>query len=98
MAGDNDGYRVGFSVNMSVDLANVSQFDVHYALQGFSVWTEETPGLASYWHFVMPNLHGNSNDGKNIQRYCHQTLPQHGNQLGQSGHQALYCSIVPGWT
>jgi hypothetical protein len=33
-------------------------------LQGFSVWTKETPGLASNWHIVMPNPHGVSDDGK----------------------------------
>ncbi len=62
IAGDGDGYRVGYSVNMSVDLKNASHFDVNDASQGFSVWTEETPELASNWHFVMPNLHGVSDD------------------------------------
>ena len=64
MAGDGGNYCVGYSVDMSVDLANASHFDVHDALQGLSVWTEEKPGLASNWHFVMPNLHGISDDGK----------------------------------
>lgn len=39
--------HVGYSLDMSVDLVNASHFGVHDALQGFSVWTEEMPGLAS---------------------------------------------------
>lgn len=51
---------------MSVDLVNASHFGVHDAsLQGFSVWTEEMPGLASNWQLVMvPNLHGISDNRK----------------------------------
>ncbi len=56
--GDGDCYCVGYSIDMTVDLANVSHLDVHNALPSFSVWTEELPGLATNWYFVMPNLHG----------------------------------------
>ena len=55
--------RVGFTIDMSVDLGNSSHYDVGDVSQGFSVWTEEVPGLASNWYFVMPNLYGIGNDG-----------------------------------
>ena len=54
MAGDVKGNRVGGSIDMSVDLANASHFDVNDASQGFSVWTEEMPGVADNWYFVSP--------------------------------------------
>ncbi len=44
-AGDGGGYRVDYFVDMSVDLANASHFDVHGASQGFSVWTAPTGTL-----------------------------------------------------
>jgi hypothetical protein len=58
MAGDVLHNCVGCMIDMSVDLANASHFDVNDALQGLSVWTEEMPGMASDWYFAMPNLHG----------------------------------------
>jgi hypothetical protein len=64
MAGDVKGNCVGGSIDTSVDLANASHLEVNDASQGFSVWTEEMPGLADNWYFVMPNLHGVSVDGK----------------------------------
>ncbi len=64
MAGDVKDNCVGGSIDMSVDLENASHFDINDASQGFSVWTEEMPGLADNWYFVMPNLHGVSVDGK----------------------------------
>ena len=42
--------RVGFTIDMSVDLGNLSHYDVGNVSQGFSVWTEEVPGLASNWY------------------------------------------------
>jgi hypothetical protein len=38
---------VGFTIDMSVDLGNSSHYDVGNVSQGFSVWTEEVPGLTS---------------------------------------------------
>ena len=35
--------RVGYTIDMSVDLGNLSHFDVGDGLQGFSKWTEEVP-------------------------------------------------------
>ena len=41
MAVDVKGNCDGGSIDMSVDLANASHFDINNASQGFSVWTEE---------------------------------------------------------
>ena len=42
--------HLGYTIAMSVDLGNSSQFDVGDVLLGFSVWTEEVPSLASNWY------------------------------------------------
>ncbi len=55
--------RVGYTVDMSVDLGNLSHFNVHDASQGFAVWTEEVPGRGENWFFVLPNVHGLKLDG-----------------------------------
>ncbi len=52
VASDGGGCCAGNTINMSVDLTKVWHFNVHDALQGFGVWTEE-----------MPKLHGASDDG-----------------------------------
>ncbi len=58
MDGDGHFLRVGFSIDMSVNLMNASHFDVWDASPGFSVWTETIPGAAKNWYFVMPNVVG----------------------------------------
>jgi hypothetical protein len=55
--------RVGYTIDMSINLGNASHFDVHDASQGFSVWTEELRGLGYNWYFVMPNVYGRRPDG-----------------------------------
>ena len=65
MDGEGDqGCGVGYTIDMSVNLGNASHYNVHDALQGFSVWTEEILGLGSHWFFVMPNLYGKRPDGR----------------------------------
>ncbi len=92
MAGDVKGNRVGGSIDMLVDrLANVLHFDVNNASQGFSVWTEEMPGLADNWCFVMPNLRGVSNDGQAFEGVAIKL--RHGTAISQLQwpyHPALY--------
>ena len=53
-----------YTIDMSVNLGNASHYNVHDALQGFSVWTEEILGLGRHWFFVMPNLYGKRPDGR----------------------------------
>ena len=92
MAGDGGGYRVGYSVDMSVDLANASHFDVHDASQGFSVWTEEMPGLAFNWYFVMPNVHGVSDDGKIFNGVAIKL--RHGTAISWDGRVIRHCTSL----
>jgi hypothetical protein len=58
------GCRVGYTVDMSVDLGNSSHSDIHDASQGFIVWTEEVPGRGANWYIIMPNLHDVRPDGR----------------------------------
>ena len=55
--------RVGYTIDMSVNLWNSSHFDVHDASQGLGVWTEDVPGCGANWFFVLPNVHGLKPDG-----------------------------------
>ena len=50
--------RVGYTIDMSIDLGNSSHYDVHDASQGYSVWTEDKPGNGKNWYFILPNVHG----------------------------------------
>jgi hypothetical protein len=52
---DMGGDWVGCTVDMSVNFGNCSQ--------GFAVLTEEKPGKASNWYFILPNVHGTRADG-----------------------------------
>ncbi|KAI2512011.1 hypothetical protein MHU86_2299 [Fragilaria crotonensis] len=50
--------RVGYTVDMSINLGNSSHYDVNDASQGYSVWTEEVRGLGKNWYFVIPSVCG----------------------------------------
>ncbi|KAI2491465.1 hypothetical protein MHU86_23102 [Fragilaria crotonensis] len=50
--------RVGYTVDMSINLGNSSHYDVNDASQGYSVWTEEVLGLGKNWYFVIPSVCG----------------------------------------
>ena len=58
MNGDGGSLRVSYTMDISVDLANASHFDVNDATQGFSIWTEDVPGGTKNWYFVLPNVYG----------------------------------------
>ncbi len=53
---------------MSVNLGNASLFGVYDSSQGFSVWTEEVPGLSANWLFILPNVHITNPDGRT--KFC----------------------------
>ena len=55
--------RVGYTIDMSINLGNASHYDVNDASQGFSVWTEDFSGVGYNWYFLMPNLYGRRPDG-----------------------------------
>ncbi|KAI2512275.1 hypothetical protein MHU86_2151 [Fragilaria crotonensis] len=83
--------RVAYSIDMSVDLGNASHFDVGDSSQGFSVWTEEVPGKAANWFFVMPNLFGNNNgapfNGVAVKLY-------HGTAISWDGRVIRHCTSL----
>ena len=49
------------SMDVSVDLSNVSHYDVNDALQGFSIWMEDSLGSTKEWYFVLPHVFGMMN-------------------------------------
>jgi hypothetical protein len=55
---EGDRCRVTLSMDLSVNLANSTHFDVNDASQGFSIWTEDHPGSTDDWYFVLPNMKG----------------------------------------
>jgi hypothetical protein len=85
--------RVGYSINMSVNLGNASHFDVHDASQGFSVWTEEVPGCGANWYFILPNVHGTKPDGRTKFRGIAVKLA-HGVAISWDGPVSRHCTSV----
>jgi hypothetical protein len=61
MNGDGNFCRVTHTMDVSVDLSNSSHYDVNDASQGFSIWTEDSPGTTKDWYFVLPNVYGRRN-------------------------------------
>jgi hypothetical protein len=56
---------VGYTIDMSVNLGNSLQNEVHDASQCFSIWTEELSGHADNWFFIMRSIYGKTRpDGK----------------------------------
>ena len=58
IGGDRNGFRVGYSIDTSIDPGNAAHYDVHDVSRVDSVLTEENPGTVTYWHFLLPNVHG----------------------------------------
>jgi hypothetical protein len=92
MAGDDEGNRVGFSIDSSDGLANASHIDGNDASQCFTTWLEEKPGTASDWHFVMPNLHGVSADGKPFNGVA--VKLRHGTAISWDGRIIRHCTSL----
>ncbi len=84
--------RVGYTIDRSVDLGNLSHFDVGNVSQGFYIWIEEVPGLASNWYFVMPNLYGIGNDGRPFDGVAAKL--QHGTAISWDGHVIHHCTSL----
>jgi hypothetical protein len=84
-------YCVAFSIDKAVDLGNASHYNVGDVLQGFSVWTEEVPGLAANWFFLMPNVCGMNNgipfNGVAIKLY-------HGTSICWDGRVIRHCTSM----
>jgi hypothetical protein len=86
--------RVGYTVDMSVNLGNSSHFDVNDASQGFSLWTEEVPGCGENWrYFVLPNVHGVRPDGRTKFHGMAVKLG-HGVAISWDGRVVRHCTSV----
>lgn len=44
------------SSSVSVNLVNASHYDINDASYGVSIWSEDNPGVATNWFFLMPNV------------------------------------------
>lgn len=87
-----DGHRVGYTVDMSVNLGNSSHYDVHDASQGFSIWTEELIGQADNWFFIMPNIYGKRPDGTSFSGLA--VKLHHGTAISWDGRVIRHCTSL----
>lgn len=98
MNGDGGCLRVSFTMDVSVDLANASHFDVNDATQGFSIWTEDEPGKTKEWYFVLPNVYGRRSpgvDGKPGDIFHGVAIKlTHGVLIGWDGRVIRHCTSV----
>jgi hypothetical protein len=90
------GRRVGYTVDMSVDLGNTSHHDFNDASQGYSLWGEEIPGKGTNWYLVMPNIHG-VRPGENSNWVGFKGLAiliTHGVSISWDGRDIRHCTSV----
>ena len=92
MAGDQHGNCVGVTIDMTVNMANASYFDVYDASQGFSVWIKDIPGKAQNWYFVMPNLCGTTEDGSQLNGVA--VRLRHGTAISWDGRLTRHCTSL----
>jgi len=83
---------VARTIDMSVNLGNSSHYDVNDCSQGFAVWTEEMPGKAANWYFVMPNVHGTRADGTPFSGLAVRLY--HGVAISWDGRVLRHCTSV----
>jgi hypothetical protein len=87
--------RVGYTIDVSVDLGNSSHFDVNDASQAFSVWLEESVGHGENWYFVLPNVHGvRLEQGKQIEFQGMAVKLGHGVAISWDGWKIRHCTSV----
>ncbi len=87
--------RVGYTIDMSVDLGNSSHFDVNDASQAFSVWLEEMVGHEENRFFVLPNVHGvRLEQGKQIEFQGMAVKLGHGVAISWDSRKIRHCTSV----
>ena len=86
------GDWVGRTVHMSVNLGNSSHNGVNDFSQGFAVRTEEKPGKASNWYFILPNVHGTRADGTRFSGLAVRLY--HGVAISWDGRVLRHCTSV----
>ena len=91
------GRRVGYTVDMSVDLGNSSHIDFNDASQGYSLWGEEVPGRGTNWYLVMPSIHGRR-PGANLTCWVPfaglAILITNGVSISWDGRDIRHCTLV----
>lgn len=90
--GDGKFCRAGYTIDMSVNLRNASHFDVGDASQGFCMWTESIPGAAENWYFVMPNVLGVDEVGKEFRGLA--VKLSHGVAISFDGRVLRHCTSL----
>jgi hypothetical protein len=81
------------TMDLSINLANASHYDVWDASQGFSIWTEDFPGSTKNWYFVLPNLWGNFPDSDREYRGVAIKLT-HGVLISWDGRLIRHCTSI----
>ena len=74
---------------MSVDMANALHFDVNDASHRLNVWTEDIPGMAHNWYYVMPNLLGTTEDGTQFNGVAVRLLVMALSSAGMAGSSGI---------
>ena len=87
--------NVSLTVDSSCNLSNSSHYDVNDGSVGYAVWTEDIPGLAKNWFFVLPNVYGYI-DGKPFSGLAIQLT--HGVAIQWDGRIIRHCTsmVEPG--
>jgi hypothetical protein len=77
---------------MSCNLGSGSHYNVHNALQGFTVWTEERPGLAENGYFILSNVHRRRLDGSSFDGVAIKLF--HGAAISWDGRVVRHCTSI----
>lgn len=77
----------GSCVMISQDLCNTSHVDHKDESMSFGVWTEEIPGKAKEWFFVLPNVSIQGSSGVAIRLYS-------GCAIEWDGRKLQHCTML----
>jgi hypothetical protein len=94
MNGDGHFCHVTHTMDVSVDLSNSSHYDVNDASQGFSIWTEDSPGTTKDWDFVLPNVYGRRNGDGHRTYNGLATQLTHGVLISWDGRLIRHCTSL----
>ena len=84
--------RVGYTIDLSINLGNASHIDVHDASQCVTAWTEEEPGRGANWFFLLPNVYGTKPDGTKFRGMA--VKLGHGVAISWDGRVLRHCTSV----
>ena len=92
MAGDGCYGRVSHFMDVSVDLSNASHYDMNDASQGFSIWTEDSPGLQLKSGILCCRhvFRKKNGSGNNLQQDCDFSHSWSSHQLGWATDSSLH--------